>query len=145
MRTLKYIALALLLAVTATTAEAKRVKAPHMYIFGFSASFVDSTLYITDIQDVENVWYDTKTGFLLERDSYSSQLKDYMTEKKGQPNRVCLVMFATNKKKAEKKYEKLKKKYADKNGVIIGLQYLTSADFKFNAVEVSEEDIIEEE
>jgi len=137
----KFIVLALLLAATTTTAEAKRVKVPHVYMFGFSASFIDSTLYITDIQDVENVWYDTKNDFLLARDSYSSQLKEYVSEKKGQANRVCLVMFATSKKKAEKKYEKLKKKYADRNGVIAGLQYLTSSDFKFNAVDMSDSDL----
>ena len=139
MKIFKFIVLALVLAVSATTAEAKRVQAPHMYIFGFSASFVDSTLYITDIQDVEGAWYDTKTGFLLARDSYSYQLKDYLAEKKGQPNRVCLVLFATTKKEAEKKYEKLKKKYAGRDGFIYGMQYLTVNDFKFNAVDMSEE------
>ena len=141
MKTLKYIVLTLVLATMATTAEAKLVCTEHMYIFGLAASFTDSTLYLTDIQEVEGAWYDTKDDALMGRDSYSSQLKDYVTEKKGQANRVCLVMFATSKKKAEKKYEKLKKKYADRNGVIAGLQYLTSSDFKFNAVDMSDSDL----
>ena len=139
MKTLKYIMLALVLAAMTTTAEAKQVQAKHMYMFGFSASFNDSTLYLTDIQDVENAWYDTKTGFLLARDNYSYQLKEYLAEQKGQPNRVCLVMFATTRKKAEKLYEKLKKKYIGKDGKIYGLQYLTANEFKFNAVDIATE------
>ena len=137
--TLKYIVMALVLAVTATTAEAKQVRLPHMYMFGFSASFVDSTLYLTDVQDVEGAWYDTKDKALLERDNYANQLKDYMKENLGQSNRVCLVIFATTKKKAEKKYLKLKKKYMSRDGIIHGMKYLTAADFKFTPIDISEE------
>ena len=139
MKTLKYLALVLVLLATTTTAEAKRVPAKHMYMFGFSASFVDSTLYLTDIQDVEGVWYDTKDKALLERDNYANQLKDYMKENLGQSNRVCLVIFATTKKKAEKKYLKLKKKYMSRDGIIHGMKYLTAADFKFTPIDISEE------
>ena len=138
-KTLKYIVMALVLAVTATTAEAKQVRLPHMYMFGFSASFVDSTLYLTDVQDVEGAWYDTKDKALLERDNYANQLKDYMKENLGQSNRVCLVIFATTKKKAEKKYLKLKKKYMSRDGIIHGMKYLTAADFKFTPIDISEE------
>ena len=139
LKTLKYMVLTLVLAATATTAAAKQVQKDHMYMFGFSASFVDSTLYLTDIQDVEGAWYDTKADALLGRDSYSSQLKDYMADKMGLPNRVCLVIFATTKKKAEKKLLKLKKKYMSRDGIIHGMQYLTAADFKFELVDMSEE------
>ena len=131
--------MALVLAATATTAEAKQVRLPHMYMFGFSASFVDSTLYLTDVQDVEGAWYDTKDKALLERDNYANQLKDYMKENLGQSNRVCLVIFATTKKKAEKKYLKLKKKYMSRDGIIHGMKYLTAADFKFTPIDISEE------
>lgn len=138
MKTMKYLVLTLVLATTATMAEAKQVKLPHMYMFGFAASFVDSTLYLTDIQDVEGAWYNTKEKALMGRDSYSYQLKEYMSEKMGQPNRVCLVIFATTMKKAEKKYQKLKKKYMSSDGVIHGMKYLSAPDFKFTAVEVDD-------
>lgn len=126
----------LVLTLTATKAEAKIVVTEHMYMFGFSASFNDSILYITDIQDVPGASYDTKTKFLMGREHYSSQLKEFLSEKKGQSDRICLVIFATTKKKAEKKYQNLKKKYAGKNGFIYGLQHLKSDEFKFEAVEV---------
>ena len=48
----KYIILTLLM-VLATSASAKKVQVPHVYMFGFSASFQDSTVYFTDIQDVQ--------------------------------------------------------------------------------------------
>ena len=138
MKLLKCMLLVMVLTLTATKAEAKIVVAEHMYMFGFSASFTDSVLYITDIQDVPGVSYDSKTKFLMGREHYSSQLKEFLAEKKGQPNRICLVMFATSKKKAEKKYQNLKKKYAEKDGIIYGLQYLKSDEFKFEAVELSD-------
>lgn len=138
-KTLKYIVLTLVMSAMSTTANAKRVMLEHMYMFGFAASFVDSTLYLTDIQDVKGVWYDTKDKALLERDNYSNQLKEYMKENMGQSNRVCLVIFATTKKKAEKKYLKLKKKYMSKDGIIHGMKYLTAADFKFSPIDISEE------
>jgi hypothetical protein len=48
-------------------------------------------------------------------------------------------MFATTKKKAEKKYAKLKKKYTGKDGIIYGLEYLKADEFKFEVVDFSEE------
>ena len=81
MKTLKYLALVLVLLATATIAEAKLVPAKHMYMFGFSASFNDSVLYITDIQDVQGAWYETKNGSLHGRENYSYQLKTFLEEK----------------------------------------------------------------
>lgn len=138
MKKLKYLVFALVLLAMTETAEAKRVSANHMYMFGFSASFNDSVLYITDIQDVQGAWYDTKNGSLHGRENYSYQLKTYLEEKKGKSNRVCLVIFATTKKKAEKKYAKLKKKYAGKDGVVYGLEYLKADEFRFEAVDFSD-------
>ena len=140
MRIVKYITLTLLLTVTfATGAEAKRTKTDHMYMFGFSASFKDSTVYITDIQDVQGAWFDTKTKFLLGLDSYSSQMHTYLTEKMQLKHRVCMVYFAPTRKKAEKLYEKLKKKYVVKGQAYYNVQYVKEQDFKFEAIDMSEE------
>ena len=138
MKTIKYIIiLALLLASGTAEVCTKQVKTKHMYMFGFSASFKDSTIYITDIQDVEGAWYDTKSKFLMGRDNYSYQLKEHMTDKMSQPNRVCMVFFAIDKKKAEKQYMKLKKKYVDKAPGMYAVRYLTISDFKFEPVDMS--------
>lgn len=133
-------AIAILLMSMAFVNEAaakKNIKTEHMYMFGFSASFQDSTLYITDIQDVYGVWYDKKQKYIRGLEDYSSQLNTYLTEQLNQPNRVCMVFYAPNKKKAEKKYKKLQKKYVVKNKGLYNILYLTEKDFKFEAIDMS--------
>jgi hypothetical protein len=139
MRFLKYIVLTLLVCV-AMGAEAKTVKARHMYVFGFAASFKDSVVYMTEIQNVQGALYDTKTKFLLGRDSYSDQLKAFFKEKMQLSDRVCMVMFSTSKKKAEKKYMKLRKKYMGdkKRPSTYEVRYVTTQDFEFEPVGLDE-------
>ncbi len=139
MKYLKYIVLTLLISI-AMGAEAKTVKAKHMYMFGFAASFKDSVVYMTEIQDVKDAMYDTKSKFLLGRDSYSDQLKTYFREKMQLSDRVCVVMFSTSKKKAEKKYLKLRKKYLSnkKHTSTYEVRYVTTQDFEFEPVAMDE-------
>lgn len=140
MKLYKYILMTLLFCVT-MGAEAKRVQPKHMYMFGFAASFKDSVVYMTEIQDVQGAWYDTKSKFLLGRDHYSSQLKEHFKEKLQMSDRVCMVIFAKSIKKAEKKYLKLRKKYLSdkKRTSSYEVRYVTSQDFKFEPVDMSEE------
>ena len=139
MRYFKYMLLTLLVSV-AMGAEAKQVQVPHMYMFGFAASFKDSVVYMTEIQDVQKVWYDKKTKFLLGRDIYSSQLQEHFKEKMQMPDRVCVVVFAKSLKKAEKKYLKLRKKYLSdaKHTSSYEVRYITTQDFKFEPVDLSD-------
>lgn len=135
MRNIRLFLLTIIMAIAAMPSEAKVVKVSNMYMFGFSASFKDSTIYVTDIQDVQNVWMESKSHFLLDIDQYSYQLKDYLADSQNSPSRVCIVFFATEKKKAEKQYIKLMKKY--KKGYDI--QYLNITQFQFKAIEREEE------
>jgi hypothetical protein len=132
MKSLRYI---LLLAVTLLTVEAsaKIEMTNNIYMFGFSASFKDSVVYTTDIQNVEGLWIDTKSKFLLNRDEYSHQLKVYLTEKLKQENRICMVFFYDKKKKAEKEFLKLMKKY--KKGYEV--RHVSAAEFKFEPIDMS--------
>ena len=57
-------------------AAQKYQKVPRLYVFGIAASFNDSVVYITDIQQVDSAWMATKTKFLLGRNNYSNQLKE---------------------------------------------------------------------
>ncbi|SFO84344.1 hypothetical protein [Prevotella sp. tf2-5] len=139
MKILKYILFSLLIAVAIPTEmQAKRMKAPKMYMFGFSASFQDSIVYMTDVQEVEGAWYDTKTKFLMGRQHYSYQLKDFLANNMQQPNRVCVVMYALTRKEAEKKFIKLRKEYTIKAKGKYDVRYLTTADFHFQPVDMSE-------
>lgn len=119
-----------------SSVDAKPLKTSRVYMFGFSASFKDSIVYVTDIQNVQEAWIDTKTKFLLGRDQYSAQLKNYLADKLNQPGRVSMVLFQLNKKKAEKLYLKLMKKY--QKGYEI--RYVNVKDFSFEAIDMSPDD-----
>lgn len=139
MKKIKYILFALLL-TAATGALAKRIQPAHVYMFGFSASFQDSIIYITDIQDVRGAWMDSKTKFLEGRDHYSYQLKEYFADSLQLQQRVCMTFFATSKKKAERKKEKLLSKYIDKKKKLIyDIRRVSIQDFKFEPVNMSPE------
>jgi hypothetical protein len=134
MKSIRYILL-LVVALTALGASAKPIKTNRVYMFGFSASFKDSIIYVTDIQNVPGTWVESKNKFLLVRDEYSRQMKDYLEEKLQQEKRVCVVLYYLKKKKAEKEFLKLMKKY--KKGYEV--RYVNEKDFKFEAIDMSEQ------
>lgn len=108
-----------------------------VYLFGFSASFNDSIIYFTDIQKVDNVLLEKKTNFLVSRDQYSYQLRDFLANQKGEPNRTCVTMFATSRKNAEKEYLNLQKLYTEKAKGKYDVRMLAT-DFGFVHVEEDE-------
>ena len=116
----------------ALQATAKGKVSPR-YLFGFSASFADSTVYFPDIQKIDSTWVESKTDFLLGRDEYALQLKGYFNSNK-MPNRTCVVLFGKDLKTAEKKLKKLKETYTIKAKGGYDVRYLTKADFKFEPV-----------
>ena len=134
MKSIRYILL-LVVALTALGASAKPLKTNQVYMFGFSASFKDSIIYVTDIQNVPGTWVESKNKFLLLRDEYSRQMKDYLEEKLQQEKRVCVVFYYLKKKKAEKEFLKLMKKY--KKGYEV--RYVNEKDFKFEPIDVTEQ------
>lgn len=83
------------------------------YIFGFASSFNDSTVYITGVQKVDSAYFVGKANFLVSRDNYSFQLRDYL-EQQGAGYRTCAVIYDLNQKKVEKKWMKLYSKYTRK-------------------------------
>ncbi len=125
-----------LLLFTCITMEAKVQKQQDVYVFGFSASFTDSVVYITDIQKLDYAWIDTKGNHLMEREEYAYQLKRYLADQLGTPHRTCVVFYAKNRKKAEKQFLKMKKLYTIKAKNKFDVKYLSSSDFSFTIVEV---------
>ena len=85
-----------------TTAFAGNSK---VYLYGFAASFNDSTVYFTDIQEVDSAVID-RSGFLYGRDSYSYQLKDYLASI-GFEHATCVTLWAATRDAVEKKFQKL--------------------------------------
>ena len=81
------------------------------YVFGFASSFNDSTVYFTDIQEVDSAWFTSKHHFLVSRENYSYQLRDYLASI-GEQHRTCVVEYDTDPKKLEKVWNKLYIRYA---------------------------------
>lgn len=134
MKLYKNVIAALTLLVVASSfvgVSAKIVCVPKLYAFGFSASFNDSIVYLTDIQEIDSAWINDKTDFLVSRDNYSYQLKNYFTNI-GQEHRTCVISFALKRKDIEKKYKKMKEKYV-KAGKF-SIKTLGKNDFQFTTI-----------
>lgn len=108
-----------------------------LYVYGFSMSFNDSTVYFTDIMQLDSAWTDTKTKFVYERDVYASQLKNYMTEQ-GEKTPTCIMMYSEKRNKVEKQYVKLKNRFS-KRGAAFVVKYIPASDFAFSPVSAAEE------
>jgi len=93
------------------TTSARNVAVPKMYIFGFAASFNDSIVHFTDIQEVDSAWINSKNQFLLARESYTYQLRSYLADKLQMPHRTCIVIYNQERDKLEKEYQKMLRLY----------------------------------
>lgn len=112
-------------------ASARLKCVPKLYAFGFAASFNDSTVYFTDIQEIDSAWINDKNDFLVSRDNYSYQLKNYFTSL-GLEHRTCVISFALKRKDIEKKYQKMKNKYVKAGNYDI--KSVSTNDFHFTAI-----------
>ena len=130
------IAIALMAAGTMKV-QAQDVKVPQAYMFGFVASFNDSTVYFTNIQQVDNAWVTKKKQFLAGRNQYSIQLREFFANQRNMPNRTCVVIANVDRKKLEKKYIKMKNKYLVKSKKPYDVRNVAETDFKFIAVDMS--------
>ena len=101
------LAAALLISITSQAKNEMR----KAYVFGFASSFNDSTVYFTDIQELDSAWFTSKNKFLIGRENYSYQLRDYLASI-GEQHRTCVVEYDTDPKKLEKVWNKLYIRYA---------------------------------
>lgn len=117
--------------ILSVTASAKNKCVPKVYIFGLAASFNDSIIYLTNIQELDSAWVDDKNDFLANRSDYSYQLKNYF-ESKNINHRTCIVSYALKRKDIDKKYQKLKNKYT--KGGNFDIRYINNENFKFSVI-----------
>lgn len=132
MKIIKYLVCILTSAIIlSVTASAKNKCVPKVYIFGFAASFNDSIVYLTNIQELDSAWIDDKNDFLINRNDYSYQFKNYF-ESKNINHHTCIVSYALKQKDINKKYQKIKNKYV-KNGNF-DIRYVPLEDFQFKTI-----------
>ena len=114
--------------------NAKGYRPAKIYMFGFAASFNDSTVYLTDIQTVNAYLVNNRTKFLANREDYSYQLRNYLQTNGLEAYPTCITMFAENEKDATKKYLKLKERY-EKSKKKYSIKSLKDSQFKYTPVE----------
>lgn len=127
----KFVLCAVLMSLAISIPSHAANKPSKIFLYGFAASFNDSTVYITNIEELDTAWIDVKTGFLYSRENYSYQLRDYL-KSKGVAHPTCITVYATTRKEAEKKYTSLKRRYTAKGAYDI--RYITEDEFKFSPI-----------
>lgn len=134
MRYLKAILLALLVCSCLGVQASKKgkVEQQKIYIFGFSASFVDSVAYLTDVMELDSATI-LSNGFLAERQLYSIQLESYIQEQFKLMNSTNAVFFSKKRKDLETKHEKMNRRY--QRSTNLALIYLSEEDFRFHPEE----------
>ena len=140
MRHIKYLLILSLLLISSTL-SAKDNKQQTVYMFGLSASFNDSIVYITEIQEVRAYVEDDRTHFLVNRDDYSYQLKNFF-ENRGQLYRTCITVYADNQRDIQKKYDKMVSKYTTKTKGKFDVIYLKADEFRYRTVAPDEGSVI---
>ena len=139
----KKMLLSLLVATMLLGSNASARKLPRqIYMFGVAASFTDTIVHFTDVQQVDSAWINQKNNFLLERQEYSYQLRDYLDQRQQMPHRTCIVFYAFKKKDIEKKYQKMMRLYTkSKDGLQhFDIRHLGLQDFSFRAVSAATEE-----
>ena len=103
MKIIRHITLAALLlaavAIVPTLAQNRVV--PKAYMFGFAASFTDSIVFFTDIQEVDSVWL-TPKKYLAGKSNYSYQLRNFCTDSLGFKNRTVVVVSDVNLRRSRR-------------------------------------------
>lgn len=125
--------LAVLFTLNSAFTSSKDKKEKAVYAFGISASFSDTLVYFTTVQELPGAKLDQK-GFLKDRSIYSYELKDFMGQI-GMKHRTCILFFDCNKGKLKKKFDKIQTKYLQNKTEI---QVLENTEFLFTDLEPSQ-------
>lgn len=88
------------------TANAEK-DAKTIYAFGFGETLNDTTVFLSPVQVLEGAETD-KSGFLIFREEYATQLQQHLSEQYGKTT-MCVLIYATSRDKAEKKYVRLRR------------------------------------
>lgn len=107
------------------------------YIIGIGAAFGDSLVYITQINQLNDVHFAKKTNFLLRRVEYSYQLRDFLEQTLGLENRTCSVLYFNKLKKAQKARKKLMERYLKAENTVV--ETVTRDTFSFKRLDYGEE------
>ena len=121
-------------------AKTKKVVQKPVYMIGVGISLVDSMVFITDMHLVDSVTLEKKTKFLMDRQLYSFQLQQYLERAYRRGPYVPSVFFSTSRKKMERRYLSLHKRYVQSKELQMYL--VDQGQFRFKAEEYIEQEEI---
>ena len=141
MRHFKIITFAVVLFTVCTAFTFPFLKAPShkVYGFGIAASFKDTVVYFTEIQELDSAIVDSK-GFLKSRPAYSQQLKSYLEDEQKLAYQTCMIYFSKDKDQLRKKENKLRKVYMKDKSIVI--QNIASTAFHFTKPQDSSDEAV---
>lgn len=117
--------------------ERDELKVTDMYAFGYATSLNDSIVYLTEISNMPVVTIKKKTGFLVNRASYTAQLKEHF-KKMGINHPTCAIIFDRNKKKINSKFVGMMKKFQQKKRYFV--KTISAEEFTFKELDTSSEE-----
>ena len=125
--------IAVLLLGWVNSSNAKGYKPAKVYMFGFAASFNDSTVYMTNIQKVDAYLANDRTKFLANREDYSYQLRNYLQTNGLESFPTCVTLYAENESKAMKQFTTLKNRY-EKSKKKYEVKFISDAEFSYKTI-----------
>ena len=123
-------------------AKKHRVKQKPVYMIGVCMSLVDSTIFLTDMHRVDDATIAKKTHFLMDRQLYSLQLKQYLESMYEGGPYIPVVYSDPKRKKMERKYLSLHKRYLQSKELRMYL--IDQSQFRFKPEKYVEDTIISE-
>lgn len=99
-----------------------------VYAFGYFTSLNDSVVYLTEIAPMPTVTINQKNGFLVQRASYTAQLKSFANAI-GVSHPTCVIIYDRKKKNLEKKFVNLTNKLQKKKNYFV--KAISAKEFTF--------------
>lgn len=90
-------------------------KPQRVYLFGVATNLNDSTVYLTDVQHLDSMTLNAD-GSLPNYVGYSLQLKVYLEGELNESHQTCAVIYSEKKKRLEKRFLAVRKKYLNIKG-----------------------------
>ena len=106
-----------------------KVEQRPIYICGYAVNFADSTVYLTEIQRIDTAYVESKNGFLMDRNQYSSQLQFFMKKYSGGKNYTCMILFDKKQARLQKRVAKVSSR--DEKDPNVRLVVIDSKEFQF--------------
>lgn len=117
-----------LVALCAALQVSARDRQQSIYMFAYSTSFNDSTIYLSTVEVVKNATLEQKTNFLNNRLSYSNAFKQFLDVKYSGIHTTA-VFFNVKREKLEKMYLKIRRNTQKSRAM--RLVEVPASDFRF--------------